>query len=73
MYPLLFLKEEQHVSDLSLPHWAICVLIHPLILSLQDKGAFLLVLDAKNFEELARAYVPVKMAYGFHGTFEASV
>ncbi|XP_056298745.1 carotenoid-cleaving dioxygenase, mitochondrial [Pseudoliparis swirei] len=39
----------------------------------QDKGAFLLVLDAKNFEELARAYVPVKMAYGFHGTFEASV
>ncbi|XP_034406090.1 beta,beta-carotene 9',10'-oxygenase-like [Cyclopterus lumpus] len=38
----------------------------------QDKGAFLLVLDAKNFEELARAYVPVNMAYGFHGTFEAS-
>uniref|UniRef100_A0AAQ4R6D8 Carotenoid-cleaving dioxygenase, mitochondrial n=1 Tax=Gasterosteus aculeatus aculeatus TaxID=481459 RepID=A0AAQ4R6D8_GASAC len=38
----------------------------------QDKGAFLLVLDSKSFEELARAYVPVNMAYGFHGTFDAS-
>ena len=40
--------------------------------SLQDKGTFLLVLDAKTFEELGRANVPVNMAYGFHGTFKAS-
>ncbi|KAM9729680.1 carotenoid-cleaving dioxygenase, mitochondrial-like [Menidia menidia] len=38
----------------------------------QDKGTFLLVLDAKTFEELGRARVPVNMAYGFHGTFKAS-
>ncbi|XP_020501854.2 carotenoid-cleaving dioxygenase, mitochondrial [Labrus bergylta] len=37
----------------------------------QDKGSFLLVLDAKTFEELGRANVPVNMAYGFHGTFSA--
>lgn len=40
--------------------------------SLQDKGTFLLVLDAKTFEELGRANVPVNMAYGFHGAFSAS-
>ncbi|MEQ2184782.1 Beta,beta-carotene 9',10'-oxygenase, partial [Goodea atripinnis] len=38
----------------------------------QDKGNFLLVLDAKTFEELGRANVPVNMTYGFHGTFSAS-
>lgn len=38
----------------------------------QDKGTFLLVLDAKTFEELARANVPVNMPYGFHGTFNCS-
>ncbi|KAF3840726.1 hypothetical protein F7725_006588 [Dissostichus mawsoni] len=37
-----------------------------------DKGTFLLVLDAKTFEELARANVPVNMAYGFHGVFNAT-
>ncbi|XP_068186443.1 carotenoid-cleaving dioxygenase, mitochondrial [Antennarius striatus] len=38
----------------------------------QDKGTFLLALDAKTFEELGRAYVSVNMAYGFHGAFNAS-
>lgn len=40
--------------------------------SFQDKKTFLLVLDAKTFEELGRANVPVNMPYGFHGTFSAS-
>lgn len=40
--------------------------------SLQDKGTFLLVLDGKTFEELGRANVPVNMAYGFHGTYNAA-
>lgn len=40
--------------------------------SLQDKATFLLVLDAKTFEELGRANVPVNMPYGFHGTFNAT-
>ncbi|XP_061818276.1 carotenoid-cleaving dioxygenase, mitochondrial isoform X2 [Nerophis lumbriciformis] len=38
----------------------------------QDKGTFLLVLNAKTFEELGRANVAVNMPYGFHGTFNAS-
>ena len=37
--------------------------------SLKDKSTFLLVLDAKTFEELGRAAVPVNIPYGFHGTF----
>jgi len=38
----------------------------------KDKGTFLLVLDAKSFEELGRAEVPVNIPYGFHGTFNAA-
>lgn len=38
----------------------------------QDKSTFLLVLDAKTFEELGRAVVPVNIPYGFHGTFTAT-
>ncbi|XP_074467747.1 carotenoid-cleaving dioxygenase, mitochondrial-like isoform X2 [Sebastes fasciatus] len=48
------------------------VILSVVLTPSQDKGAFLLVLDAKTFEELARASVPVNMAYGFHGTFSAS-
>lgn len=48
------------------------VILSVVLTPSQDKGAFLLVLDAKSFEELARAYVPVNMAYGFHGIFDAS-
>ncbi|XP_077448039.1 carotenoid-cleaving dioxygenase, mitochondrial-like isoform X1 [Stigmatopora argus] len=38
----------------------------------QDKGTFLLVLNAKTFEELGRANVPVNMPYPSHGVFHAS-
>ncbi|XP_028451334.1 beta,beta-carotene 9',10'-oxygenase isoform X1 [Perca flavescens] len=48
------------------------VILSVVLTPSQDKGTFLLVLDAKTFEELARASVPVNMAYGFHGTFNAS-
>ncbi|XP_060036049.1 carotenoid-cleaving dioxygenase, mitochondrial isoform X2 [Erinaceus europaeus] len=37
--------------------------------TLKNESNFLLVLDAKNFEELGRAEVPVQIPYGFHGTF----
>lgn len=48
----------------------------PIVFSLfgccsKDKSTFLLVLDAKTFEELGRAAVPVNIPYGFHGTFNA--
>uniref|UniRef100_A0AAX7T2W1 Beta-carotene oxygenase 2b n=1 Tax=Astatotilapia calliptera TaxID=8154 RepID=A0AAX7T2W1_ASTCA len=39
---------------------------------MKDKSTFLLVLDAKTFEELGRAVVPVNIPYGFHGTFNAT-
>ncbi|XP_075047215.1 carotenoid-cleaving dioxygenase, mitochondrial-like isoform X1 [Mixophyes fleayi] len=35
----------------------------------QDKNTFLLILDAKDFTEVARAEVLVQMPYGFHGMF----
>ncbi|TNN34157.1 Beta,beta-carotene 9',10'-oxygenase [Liparis tanakae] len=38
----------------------------------EDKSTFLLVLDAKTFEELGRAAVPVNIPYGFHGAFKAT-
>ncbi|KAM5227112.1 LOW QUALITY PROTEIN: carotenoid-cleaving dioxygenase, mitochondrial [Hipposideros larvatus] len=45
------------------------VILSVVITPSQNKSSFLLVLDAKNFEELGRAEVPVQMPYGFHGTF----
>ncbi|KAM3868990.1 carotenoid-cleaving dioxygenase, mitochondrial [Diretmus argenteus] len=48
------------------------VILSVVLTPSQDKGTFLLVLDAKTYEELGRANVPVNMAYGFHGTFDAS-
>lgn len=57
------------------PQQVKCVSFVWLILSNvshQDKGTFLLVLDAKTFEELGRADVPVNIPYGFHGTFATS-
>ena len=34
-----------------------------------DGRSFLLVLDAANWQELARAHLPYGMAYMFHGSF----
>uniref|UniRef100_A0AAQ5ZMQ5 Carotenoid-cleaving dioxygenase, mitochondrial n=1 Tax=Amphiprion ocellaris TaxID=80972 RepID=A0AAQ5ZMQ5_AMPOC len=48
------------------------VILSVVLTPSQDKGTFLLVLDAKTFEEMGRAAVPVNMAYGFHGAFSAS-
>uniref|UniRef100_A0A8D3D3P0 Carotenoid-cleaving dioxygenase, mitochondrial n=1 Tax=Scophthalmus maximus TaxID=52904 RepID=A0A8D3D3P0_SCOMX len=48
------------------------VILSVVLIPSQDKGTFLLALDAKTFEELGRADVPVNMPYGFHGTFDAS-
>nr|KAF6436982.1 beta-carotene oxygenase 2 [Molossus molossus] len=48
------------------------VILSVVITPDQNKSNFLLVLDAKNFEELGRAEVPVQMPYGFHGTFIAT-
>ncbi|KAG7236684.1 hypothetical protein INR49_000578 [Caranx melampygus] len=48
------------------------VILSVVLTPSQDKKTFLLVLDAKTFEELGRANVPVNMPYGFHGTFSAS-
>ncbi|XP_055129096.1 carotenoid-cleaving dioxygenase, mitochondrial isoform X2 [Symphalangus syndactylus] len=45
------------------------IILSVVITPNQNESNFLLVLDAKNFEELGRAEVPVKMPYGFHGTF----
>ncbi|XP_045412535.1 beta,beta-carotene 9',10'-oxygenase isoform X1 [Lemur catta] len=45
------------------------VILSVVITPNQNENNFLLVLDAKNFEELGRAEVPVQMPYGFHGTF----
>ncbi|XP_051902563.1 carotenoid-cleaving dioxygenase, mitochondrial-like isoform X39 [Hippocampus zosterae] len=50
---------------------------HGVILSVvlcpsQDKATFLLILNAKTFEELGRAKVPVNIPYGLHGVFNAS-
>ncbi|ELW64254.1 Beta,beta-carotene 9',10'-oxygenase [Tupaia chinensis] len=45
------------------------VILSVVISPKQNESNFLLVLDAKNFEELGRAEVPVQMPYGFHGTF----
>ncbi|XP_034539680.1 beta,beta-carotene 9',10'-oxygenase-like isoform X2 [Notolabrus celidotus] len=47
------------------------VILSVVLTPSEDKGTFLLVLDAKTFEELARASVPVNMAYGFHGIFNS--
>nr|XP_057942199.1 carotenoid-cleaving dioxygenase, mitochondrial [Doryrhamphus excisus] len=48
------------------------VILSVIVSASQDKGTFLLVLNAKTFEELGRANVPVNIPYGFHGTFNAS-
>ncbi|XP_063072594.1 carotenoid-cleaving dioxygenase, mitochondrial-like [Engraulis encrasicolus] len=48
------------------------VILSVVVTPNEDKGTFLLVLDAKTFEELGRAEVPVNIPYGFHGTFNST-
>nr|XP_055052368.1 beta-carotene oxygenase 2b isoform X1 [Misgurnus anguillicaudatus] len=46
------------------------VILSVVITPNKDKSTFLLVLDAKTFEELGRAEIPINIPYGFHGTFQ---
>ncbi|XP_036380746.1 beta,beta-carotene 9',10'-oxygenase-like [Megalops cyprinoides] len=48
------------------------VILSVVITPTQENSTFLLVLDAKTFEELGRADVPVNIPYGFHGVFNGS-
>ncbi|KAM6959228.1 LOW QUALITY PROTEIN: beta-carotene oxygenase 2b [Aplochiton taeniatus] len=48
------------------------VIMSVVITPNKDKSTFLLVLDAKTFQELGRAEVPVNIPYGFHGTFNST-
>ncbi|KAM6969814.1 carotenoid-cleaving dioxygenase, mitochondrial-like [Aplochiton taeniatus] len=48
------------------------VILSVVLTPSQDKGTFLLVLDARTFEELGRANVPVNIPYGFHGAFNTT-
>ncbi|XP_011481062.1 beta,beta-carotene 9',10'-oxygenase [Oryzias latipes] len=48
------------------------VILSVVITPNKDKSTFLLVLDAKSFEELGRAAVSVNIPYGFHGAFSAT-
>ncbi|XP_063059565.1 carotenoid-cleaving dioxygenase, mitochondrial [Engraulis encrasicolus] len=46
------------------------VILSVVVNPTEDKATFLLVLDAKTFEELGRAEVPINIPYGFHGAFQ---
>ncbi|XP_075695865.1 carotenoid-cleaving dioxygenase, mitochondrial-like [Rhinoderma darwinii] len=45
------------------------VILSPVLTPDQHKNTFLLILDAKDFTEIARAEVPVNIPFGFHGIF----
>ncbi|PIO32051.1 hypothetical protein AB205_0126560, partial [Aquarana catesbeiana] len=45
------------------------VLLSAVLTPHQDKSTFLLILNAKDFTEIARAEVPLQIPYGFHGIF----
>lgn len=67
------MSKKAQVYEIPITYFCISVIVlMDMTSSLQDKGTFLLVLDARTYEELGRANVPVNMAYGFHGTFDAS-
>ncbi|MGK7392642.1 MAG: carotenoid oxygenase family protein [Candidatus Cyclobacteriaceae bacterium M2_1C_046] len=40
-----------------------------IVLDAESNSSFLLILDAKNFKEAARAEVPQHITFGFHGQF----
>jgi carotenoid cleavage dioxygenase-like enzyme len=42
-----------------------------LVLNAKDKQSYLLILNAKSFSEIARAYVPNIVPFGFHGRYFA--
>ncbi|XP_066514617.1 carotenoid-cleaving dioxygenase, mitochondrial [Hoplias malabaricus] len=48
------------------------VILSVVITPTKERGTFLLVLDAKTFQELGRAEVPVNIPYGFHGIFNSA-
>jgi carotenoid cleavage dioxygenase-like enzyme len=39
------------------------------VLDTAQERSFLLILDARSFDELARAYAPHHIPFGFHGQF----
>ncbi|XP_033028386.1 beta,beta-carotene 9',10'-oxygenase isoform X2 [Lacerta agilis] len=45
------------------------IILSVVLTAKQNRGTFLLILDAENFTELGRAEVPVQFPYGFHGIF----
>lgn len=45
-------------------------LLLSLVLAGEEERSFLLVLDARNLKEVARAYLPNVVPHGFHGFFE---
>ncbi|XP_064207562.1 carotenoid-cleaving dioxygenase, mitochondrial-like isoform X2 [Anguilla rostrata] len=48
------------------------VILSVVVTPTQEKSTFLLVLDAKTFEELGRAEVPVNIPFGSHGVFNSN-
>jgi carotenoid cleavage dioxygenase-like enzyme len=44
-----------------------------VVLDARAESSFLLVLDAGSFEELARAQAPLRIPFGFHGSFFGGV
>ncbi|XP_035240746.1 beta,beta-carotene 9',10'-oxygenase-like isoform X1 [Anguilla anguilla] len=48
------------------------VIMSVVITPTVEKSTFLLVLDARTFEELGRAEVPINIPYGFHGMFNST-
>jgi carotenoid cleavage dioxygenase-like enzyme len=43
-----------------------------VVLEASTETSFLLVLDAGTFEELGRAQAPLRIPFGFHGSFFSS-
>ncbi|XP_045569537.1 beta,beta-carotene 9',10'-oxygenase [Salmo salar] len=48
------------------------VILSVVVTPTEDKRTFLLVLNARTWEELGRAEVPVNVPYGFHGAFNST-
>ncbi|XP_041851016.1 beta-carotene oxygenase 2b [Melanotaenia boesemani] len=71
-HPGLYPSEPIFVASPSATEEDDGVILSVVITPNEDKSTFLLVLDAKTFEELGRAAVPVNIPYGFHGAFSAS-